>query len=389
MAGKITVHPLLYLGACVACLAAGYSLGHRGEPAAAAPGVVAKSGSRGKASGGSWTPADISAAKDEADRKLILKRSIAASDTEALWRWLASMPNVRIEAWGLVQDELIDRLGWGAWERARGMEAGKARDHVGEMLLMKLAEQDPWKALEEWQKHRSEFDHKIWGFGVISECSKAAAGISADQLLKVFASIPQKEANELMFVDYAPDFDFRKVLDHMASGGPQPYTMTEDMLPTWAKRDPEAAAEWLVAHPEYLQVEYQQTEAGETLGTLAKVPMDDATRARVLQMVEGMPEEMIDRTWKNLSSGTSGKLSPDILKSADLMDRRGFYLENVLWETRGLESIDESWSTLPLVERRELLDQADQRWAREGSSPVETKARASWRDMVEKAWGIR
>jgi hypothetical protein len=344
---------------------------------------------REEASGNSWSPPDSSAAKDEADRRLILKRSIAACDTEALWNWLAGMPDVRIEAWGLVQDELIDRLGWGAWERARGMEPGKARDHVGEMLLMKLAERDPWKALEEWQKHHAEFDHKIWGFGVISECSKAAAGMSADQLLKVFASIPQKEANELMFVEYAPDFDFRKVLDHMASGGPQPYTMTEDMLPTWAKRDPEAAAEWLVAHPEYLQVEYQQTEAGETLSTLARMPMDDATRARVIEMAEGMPEEMVDLTWKNLASGTAGKLSPEILKSADLTGRREFYLEGALWDTRGLESMDESWSALPLEERRALFEQADQRWAREGSSPVETKARASWRSMVEEAWGIR
>lgn len=189
-----------------------------------------------------WTPPDTPAVEDPADRKLVLQRSIAACDTEALWEWLATLPKGQELARDLVLNELIDRLGWGAWQHVLGLESGKARDLVGESILMCLAERDPWKAYEEWQQHRGEFEHKIWGFGVIAECTEAAAAMSADQVLKVFGSIPREEADELMFVEYAPDFDFRKVLDHLVAGGPQPFTMTEDLLSSWAGRQPEEAA---------------------------------------------------------------------------------------------------------------------------------------------------
>lgn len=338
---------------------------------------------------GSWGPPEAAGKGDRQARKEVLQRSISACETEALWQWLASQPKNQELARDLVLNELIDRLGWGAWEDVRGWEAGSSRDLVGESILMRLAERDPWKAYEEWQQHRGEFEHGIWGFGVVAECTKAAAEMSADQVLKVFGSIPRQEANESMYVEYAADFDFRKVLDHLATGGPQPFTMTEDLLSSWAGREPEEAAAWLGSHPEYLEHEYQASEAGEMLSNLAKMKMSAEMRERVLQHFSGLPQELVDRAWLNISTGTRGTLSEETLSSANLMGKRDVYLENALLDTRALEALDDSWDAVPLPERRGLLDKVEQRWVKQRNSAVETKARNSWREMVEREWGIR
>ena len=390
MAERIPGFPFLYSGACAACLAAGIYLGRHGEASREATRPVEKASPRRAASeaSGSWSAPDTAAAKDAPDRMLMLKRGISACETDALWRWLADPEGPRV-ARKLVLNELIDRLGWGAWDHVRGMEAGEAKDRARDQILVALAERDPWKAHEEWQRHHGEFQHKLWGFGVISECSRAAAAMSADQLLKAFESIPRKEASELMMVEYAADFDFRKVLDHVAAGGSQPYTMTQDLLSSWAGRDPEEAAAWLVAHPDYLKIEYQRDEAGDTLGKIAAMEMSEETRARLLGDLGTLPRELIDQTWRNISTGTEGKLSPALLRSADLMGQRGVYLEGALMDTRALESLDASWEAVPLQQRGELLEKVERRWEEQGKTPVEAKARAVWREMVEREWGMR
>jgi len=381
--------PILYLVACAVCLGAGIYLGLPSEVAPEDERADKSRSRPGETVAGSWSPPDTAGPADLKDRKMILQRSISACETEALWQWLASQPKNQELARDLVLNELIDRLGWGAWEHVRGLESGKSRDLVGESILMRLAERDPWKAHEEWQQHRGEFDHEIWGFGVIAECTKAAAEMSADQVLKVFGSIPRQEANESMYVEYAADFDFRKVLDHLATGGPQPYTMTEDLLSSWAGREPEEAAAWLGSHPEYLEREYQASEAGEMLSNLARMKMGDETRERVLRHFSGLPQELVDRAWLNISTGTRGTLSEEVLRSADLMNKRGVYLENALLDTRALEALDDSWDAVPLPERRELLDKVEQHWVKQRNSAVEMKARNNWREMVEQAWGLR
>lgn len=387
MTGKIAGFRILYAGACMACLAAGLYLG-RGREVLREEARAVETSPRRVADAGSEGLTAVAGVKEVPDRMLMLKRGVAACETDALWRWLAD-PESAVEARDLVLNELIDRLGWGAWDHARGMEAGKMKDRIGERILMALAERDPWKALEEWQQHHGEFEHRIWGFGVISVCSEAAAGMSAEQLLKVFDSITQEEASELMMVKYAEDFDFRKVLDHMADGGAQPYTMTQDLLSTWAGRDAAEAAAWLAAHPEYLEIEYQRDEAGDTIEKIAGMEMSPEMRAKVLGDLGKLPREVIEQTWRNIATGTEGKLSPALLESAELMGQREAYLEGSLFDTWALEELDDSWETVPFPERRELLDKVEARRASKANTPVETKARAVWREMVEREWGMR
>jgi len=389
VAWKALGSPVLYLVACVACLGTGVYLGRPVEAAVKQgdPGKGAKAAREGAVG---FTGGDDAAVKEDApDRKRVLQRSIAACETEALWEWLATLPRGQELEKSLVENELIDRLGWGAWEHVRGLEAGKRKDLVGESILHRLSERDPWKAYEEWQQHRGEFEHPMWGRAVIAQCTMAAAGMSAEQLLKVFGSITKEEAEELMMVEYAQDFDFRTVLDHLVAGGPHPYTMSEDLLPSWAERAPEEAAVWLASHPEYLDHDYQRSDAAESLAKIAGMKMSEEVRAQVLGDLKSMPPDFLDRTWRNISSNAEGKVSAEVLSSADLMDRREIYLEGVLMETRALETLDDSWQAVPLEERRDLLDKVEQKWAAQAPTPVEAKARRNWREMVEREWGMR
>lgn len=117
--------------------------------------------------------------------------------------------------------------------------------------------------------------------------------------------------------------------------------------------------------------------------------MSDEMRERVLLNFRDLPQEFLDEVWSGISTGTHGKLSPEVLRSADLMGKREPYLEKVLLDTRALEKLDVAWETVPLPERRELLDKAEQRWAAEETSAVAGKARRNWREMVEREWGMR
>lgn len=394
---KITPSRWVFPAVCVLAIGVGAMLGSGRAKAPAGMTAAAKSGERGDATKNLLEKVSASAKEatitpgSHAERMLMLRRTLATCETEALWELLEYGTTLEIRPpWDLtfaMMNELIDRQGWGAWERALKVESG-ARPEVAGMMLYQFSQRDPWKAYEEWQQHRAEFGGGNWGNAVISQVSLAAAKTSADKLVEVFQQIPLVESNEMMVMEFAPGFDFRKLLDHLESGAMQPYTASEETLGVWAERSPLEAAEWLAANPGYLEKEYRENELYGTLEGIVKADLDGESRRKAFELLAGVSPETQKHVWQRLWENGEGKISANYLEAADLTGRREDYLRIALYETRGAEELDPSWAQVPLAERQKILAAVERQWEVKHPTPVEARARERWGRMVREAWGM-
>ena len=382
----------LFVMACALALAIGGFLGSGRSREAAQFVETVKGAKVDSAQRKVATVAATEAALEKTDaptqRLLLLRRTLASCETAALWQWLEQNPDGSGQFSNEVVNTLIDRLGWQAWSRVLEMEPGKLREELCYRVLYQFVRRDPWKAYEEWQAHRGEFPDPAWANGVISECSVAAAAISADKLIEIFQQITQKDSEYMIGVEFAKDFDFRKLLDHLADSEQQPYSLTEAPLRTWAERSPLEAAEWLAAHPGYLDKEYREGELRGTIRAIAGAEMDEASRLKAFEAISSLDYKHLDLEWKYAWENSDGNVTPTILQSADLAGRREEYLRVVLSETRSAEELDASWAEVPLAERQQILAAVEKDWAERRSSPVDAKARERWGKMVRSSWGI-
>ncbi|WP_367873956.1 hypothetical protein [Luteolibacter sp. Populi] len=377
---------ILFAAACLAALGAGVFL-RTGREAGRAVVAVLNNSPEAAVTTTARAAGESKVISATALREMMLRRSLAACETAALWKWLEADPQGDWDIRRAVIEELIDRLGWGAWGHALAIADPKARESLADSFISQFAGRDPWKAYEEWKKHRGEFDPE-WGVGVIGYCTLAGAAVSADKLLDVFRQVTRPDSCDGMKVEYAKDFDFRKVVDYIVGTDKQPYAFPQDLVREWAKREPEEAAAWLAAHPEYLAKDYRAGELRETLKAIAETEMGEESRRKALDAIGKADPEMLDRAWAYLGNGSGGKVSASILESADFMGRRDEYLRRVLLDSRSVEKLDDSWTLVPLAERREILRAAEVEWAEQRPTPVDAKARARWRKMVTGAWGI-
>lgn len=377
----------LFIAACLVGLGTGVFLGSGQRLVdASVPGDLQDVGSARSASPG--PSGDLVPASDSTvGREVLLRRNLAACETTALWHWLEQDPE-RDETRLAVVRELVDRLGWAAWTHALAIGDRKLRERLGDAILYEQARRDPWKAFAEWQAHREIFLSKEAGAGVIAECTLAAAAISADKVIEMFQQISQEEPQFEMGVEYAKDFDFRKVLDFLVTAEKQPYTEIGRLMPEWAKRAPVEAAEWLADHPEYLAKEYYEGAAGETLRAIAETEMDDSTRQEALEAMAKLRPEDQQQAWQSLGESSDGKIQASVLQTAELGGQREEFLRAALEETRTFDEIDTSWQQVPLAERVEILDKLQQEWAETERSAVDAKSQAHWLRVVKKSWGI-
>ena len=295
---------LLFAAACLAGLGAGAFLGTGGEIDAATA-AISSGGSKAAMPHLLEAGAEPDAGSIPVTRQLLLRRTLAACETAALWEWLAANPQGDRYIAHAVLNELIDRLGWGAWDHALAVADPKTREKVASRILTEFARRDPWKAYAEWQKHRAEFEDPEWGAEVISECTLAASATSADKLLEMFGQFPREdEPAEMMVVEFAKDFDFRKVLDDMTSGK-RPYTLAENLVPKWAERSPEKAAAWLGEHPDYFKEDYHEAQASGVLEAIANAEMSDEARRKALGAMASLSDETLDQAW-DFVAGRSG-----------------------------------------------------------------------------------
>jgi hypothetical protein len=134
--------------------------------------------------------------------------------------------------------------------------------------------------------------------------------------------------------------------------------------------------------------EHQEYAAHHSIQMIAsgKGSMDE--RHAALEIVSKMPADFLDRTWEVIGGSSGGQIDAETLASATYLKRREPYLTQALLETKASDSIDASWDQVPLEERRQLLEQADQAWKQKRVSPVENRVHERWRQHVTAAWGI-
>lgn len=373
---------IIFATVCALSLMAGIGLGShglkerslsQGQPA------MAKSGSRGE-------PLTVSGKlTSPQDREQALRAMVARCDTAVLWDWLATAPEGDYQGSNAVITELMDRLGWRAFDHALGIGDEKLRHRLSNRILGLFALKDPWKAFEIYKEHRNNFNEPRWGRFALEGCISAAADLSADRMLEVFAEMPSKESETFMNVAYRADFDFKRALDFLLTTKEPPASVPENLISEWAKRSPSEAAGWLSAHPEFINHEIIEYRGRVVLETIA-ASSDREERERALEAASRLPAPFLDKAWSEIGEQQKGVITPDLLEAAGRMGRREEFLTAALLSTNQLEKVDASWRSIPAAERMAILEAAESKWAGQVDTPLVRRAREGWREMVLQAW---
>lgn len=137
------------------------------------------------------------------------------------------------------------------------LEPGGIKCHFLKTMLEELLKSDPERALAMSESYQAE--DPLWKHGdlqykhVKGKIDKAwkKPDVTAEEMLAVFSELPRGESSGGSNIDsYPENFDFQAFLDGIASWNEkdrkQPGTMPTDVLETWARRDPQAAAQWFL-----------------------------------------------------------------------------------------------------------------------------------------------
>lgn len=323
------------------------------------------------------------------DRSVLLRQTVARGATADLWLWLEGSTSENHEVRTAVAVELVDRLGWQAWQQALSIPDPALREKLSRELLWAFSERDPWKAYEEWKLHRDEFEDPEWGAGAYEGALRAAATLSAGKLVEILAEVPVKlgeDSQWLLSPEYPQGFDFEEVLEYLIGAPEQPVLVSDGLLNEWSRQSPAEVARWLASKPKVLETEYLLDEAVSSFGEVFASEPREEDLDTVLDTLAGLPPDFVDAVWKSTVGSAEGKLNPSTLAAADRMAKRDTYLVGSLLETRNQQVIDPSWHLLPSEERQRVLSLAEQRWASEEPSVVQARARDRWRKRVTAAW---
>lgn len=313
------------------------------------------------------------------------RQVIARCETQTLWDWLQSDSNLDPQHAEAVIDELIDRLGMGAWEEAMAFGDTSQQEKITNLMLNGLCRKDVWQAFDLYQKNRAQFNEQ-WGSGVAAEALKSASNISTDKLVEVIQQSAASKTAWITPVEYPAGFDFKKLVDFMENSGYESICLPENILGTWASRDPLQAAEWIAAHPTPAKEDdafglNDPTAINASLVNI--IASTDASRDAALKKFAQLPQPVLQQVWQNTAHGG---IDSTILAAADHMDQREPYLIESLLKSRGNWEVDPSWQTIPPAERLQILDAAEQQWAEKSPSPIDQLARQRWRKMVTDTW---
>jgi len=338
-------------------------------------------------------PAQAGDADDVPNGPMLMRRMLAKQSTATLWDWLRKEPSMNYLYRAAIVAELVDRLGWRAWDVAMEPDQDPdVRRNLSESILSRLASKDPWKAYEVWKAHRAEFDRQ-WGADVVIEGQCAASRTSAASLIDIFQESAEEESHWGCSLEFSSDFKFGEVLDYLAATDRPPEAMPYTILTSWGDREPVDAARWLVAHPEFSKREGDERSQSEMLlRQIAYLPVDAPGRDDALAALRQMPAEFITGAWDTIGMQQNGTFSPAALSAANGMDQTDNYLVSALWHTQRSDSLDPSWQQLPEGERAGLLEKVEAAMEKsrpsESLTPVELRKRQRWQQMVSTAWGL-
>ncbi|MBK1881827.1 hypothetical protein JIN85_05340 [Luteolibacter pohnpeiensis] len=321
------------------------------------------------------------------DPSQLRRQAIARCDTDTLWDWLQNLgPEYKNNrAVADVIEELIDRLGFeGAWEKAMSLD-GQARYDISSSLVGILSTDDPWEAFKYYKLHRGFFD-EMWGYGATFSFTRESLKISADKAIEVFENSDAKESKWCVSGEYPEGFDYEKLANYFVGSASRPVSLPDKLLADWAAKDPVKAAEWITANPPMEindETDSINGAVGINMALESIVESDSDSRNEAIEDLAKLPQPVLDKIW---SFRAESSIQPELLSLAEQMGQRDAYLVNSLLKTNRASSIDPSWDEIPVAERNQILDTAEQRWASESSSPMDERARQRWREMVEKSW---
>jgi hypothetical protein len=365
--------------ACAAALAVGVLL--RAEQRAESGAGISSTSE--EASG---TRADPPWRRTPAEEKMMRRRVIAKCDDDSLWKWLME-PTDDTGNYLLAIEEMVDRRGWGAWEHLIAMEAGEKRYHLARHFFSELAERDPWKAYEEWQKHRDDFGDVDWADGGFHPILRAAAAVSAEKVLDILAEMGKEGDDDLgVEVDYPQGFDFLEVMEFLGSDSKRHFLDRRQVLLEWMKQSPGEAAGWYGTFPNRNLIVRSDLKH-EMYLAVAGSGLEAEEMKEALLGLGGVSPEFADEGWAHIGFESHGKVDGVLLKSAELMERRDEYLRRVLAQTRLRETMDESWKEIPAAERMKAKEAVEAEWRKELPGAIHDRARERWGKMVETAWG--
>lgn len=372
-------HTWRFAAACGIALLAGISLralqsrGPRADPAPTAkteaPGETLR---KAAATAGPGSPSNA---------KLLMQRAVASCDDDSLWEFAQTISQ-ESDLQSAVVREIIDRMGWGAWDKALAMAEGPGQSRLMSSLLSALSDRDPWKAYAEWMQHRPEILEGDWGHSIAYPVIKAACAISGERLIELLKEIP---ADYWIGVraEFAADFDFRAVMDYV-NARESACCMPDELLLEWARRSPAEAATWWKEHPEYLA---GREEWPRIYTAIASADLDPAERGALLIAIETSQATEGDRAWEKIGAASQGKIDPTLLESARWDSSAEEYLRTALFKTRELETLDDSWRQVPPEERARARAAVEEKWASEQPGAIHDRARERWGRMLDEAWG--
>ena len=372
---------IFLVAACVASLVLGIALRSKLRDAEAAKIAAPSPAAAGDAL---LDKADSWKAGLPSNKKVALRRAIAKCDDESLWE-CAAEPSDELETFEAVRHELIDRLGWGAWQHVLDMEPGPNRNMLARWFLDDFSERDPWKAYEMWQAAAGKFEGDGWEDSAFYSFSQAATAISAGKLVEVMRSM-RRDTDHFRHeveVKFPAGFEFREVMDYLVSGEERPALVPEKVVVEWARRSPQEAVEWLSANPGF---EVPKEERREIYASVAASDLDAAQMTQVLGQLAATMPDLVEPAWVGIGGKSRGVVDPSLLQTASLLGRRESYLSSVLFSAISHDAVDASWQELPLDERMSIMDKVEEQWTLKRSSPVDERARERWRRMLTEAW---
>lgn len=372
---------IILVAACAASLALGISLRAKLRDEDAAKDAAASPVATGRDLLGK---ADSWKAGLPSNKKGALRRAIAKCDDQSLWE-CAAEPSDELETFEAVRHELIDRLGWGAWQHVLDMEPGPNRNMLARWFLDDFSERDPWKAYEVWQAAAGKFERDGWEDSAFYSFSQAATAISAGKLVEVMRSM-RRDTDHFRHeveVKFPAGFEFREVMDYLVSGEERPALVPEKLMVEWAHRSPQDAVEWLSANPGF---EVSKEERREIYANVAASDLDATRMAQVLGQLAATMPDLVEEAWTEIGGDSRGVVNPSILHTASLLGRRESYLSSVLFSGISHDAVDPSWQELPLGERMSIMGKVEVEWALKRPSPLDERARERWRRLLAETW---
>lgn len=386
----------IILPLCLAAAGVGYLLGPDGaREVHGGAGLVERVPSAPPLPPTTLFPEPVSSPGENYSNQLLERRQafLATASTEVLWAWLRMHArevrnNDEVDS---VMEQLYLREGDAFWEKLMTSERPVDREYLSSHLLFLLADTDYRKALKLFRLGKASIHNDEWGKTAIDRIIQKAYAISTDEVIWIMEAIGYDAPTHVLVQKYADDFDFPKFISYVRECSNRLIPLPTGLIGQWAKTSPREAAELMADH-------FQKPDNNGSYRSMIADEMNlrESFRQIITTQAEGrnealaalgeLPMEAREKGWRETIEQQENKISPELLDAATRTGYREPFLAGILLQTIQYESLDASWSVVPLEERWRAVAEVERQMAEWDSTPQTEAVRKAWRDMVEKAW---